>query len=81
MALTPAQRTLRARAAAYRLHSRGLTNTAPARQKFGERFEHEVDPDGILEPTERAKRAEYARRAYFAELAFKSAQARQKRTS
>ncbi|OCB20818.1 hypothetical protein A5674_04165 [Mycobacterium malmoense] len=40
------------------------------------KFEHEVDPDGQLSPTERAKRAEFARRAYYTRLALKSAQAR-----
>jgi hypothetical protein len=44
-----------------------------------ERFEREVDPDGTLPPAERAKRAEYARKAYFQRLALKSAQVRRRR--
>lgn len=50
--------------------------TAPARQKALERFEREVDPDGTLSPAERQRRAQSARRAYFARLALKSVQAR-----
>lgn len=52
--------------------------TAPAREAFQRRFEDEVDPDRILDPAERAQRADAARRAYFARLALKSAQARRK---
>lgn len=52
--------------------------TAPARQAFLERFEHEVDPDGLLDPAERARRAEHARKAYMTRLALKSAQARRR---
>lgn len=50
--------------------------TANARQAFLERFERQVDPDGRLIPAERARRAESARKAYFAGLALKSARAR-----
>lgn len=50
--------------------------TANARRAFLDRFEREVDPEGVLSPAERATRAEHARKAYFARLALKSAQAR-----
>jgi hypothetical protein len=50
--------------------------TAPARRAFDARFEREVDPEGVLPPGERARRAESARKAYFTRLALKSAQAR-----
>ncbi|WP_232110599.1 hypothetical protein [Nocardia wallacei] len=43
------------------------------------KFEHEVDPHGALSPEERARRAEHARKAHFARLALKSAQARRRR--
>lgn len=46
-----------------------------------ERFEKQVDPDGELDPAERARRAEHARKSYFAGLALKSAQARRKGAS
>jgi hypothetical protein len=73
--LTPAQRTLRARMAAYTLHSTrdSRETTRPALDAFMARFEREVDPDGILTRAERSRRAEAARRAYFTKLAYKSA--------
>jgi hypothetical protein len=43
--------------------------TRPARQKFLQRFEREVDPDGVLPPDERRRRAEHAKRAYMLRLA------------
>jgi hypothetical protein len=49
--------------------------TQPARQAFINRFEREVDPDGSLSPQERANGAEHARKAYFLDLALKSAKA------
>jgi hypothetical protein len=42
------------------------------------KFEREVDPENILDPAERARRAEYKRRAHMQRLALKSAQARRK---
>lgn len=53
--------------------------TLPARRAFLDRFDKEVDPDGELPIQERAKRAEWARRAYYQRLAMKSAAARQRR--
>ncbi len=52
--------------------------TAPARRALLDRFEREVDPDGVLSPTERARRAGHARKAYFIRLALQSAKARRK---
>lgn len=43
--------------------------TRPAREKFLQRFEQEVDPDGKLSPDERRRRAEHAKRAYMLRLA------------
>lgn len=78
MALTPEQRKLRAQIAANtRLAAEDpVEMTAPARKAFLDRFEKQVDPDGTLDPAERGRRAEHARRAYFQRLALKSAQAR-----
>jgi hypothetical protein len=45
------------------------------------RFEAEVDPDGILSPEERRRRAEHARSAYFVRLALASAKARRAKRS
>ena len=41
--------------------------------------ELEVDPEGVLTPQQRAKRAEWARKAHIQRLALKSAAARQRR--
>ena len=75
---TPAERRLRAQAAAYTLHSlydsRQLT--ANARVAFQDRFARQVDPEGILPIAERQRRAECARKAYYADLAAKSVRAR-----
>ncbi len=73
--LTPEERALRARIAAHALHSKCDSKelTAKARESFMARFEAEVDPEGILSPSERKRRAEHARKAYFARLALKSA--------
>jgi hypothetical protein len=50
--------------------------TWPARQKFLQRFEKEVDPDGKLSLDERQRRAENAKRAYMLRLAKRSAATR-----
>jgi hypothetical protein len=79
MALTPDQRILRARVAAFAMHSQGKTNTGPATRGFDLRFENQVDPDRKLSVQERAKRAEQAKRAYMSSLALKSSVARSKK--
>jgi hypothetical protein len=43
------------------------------------RYEREVDPDGVLDPAVRARRAEYAMRAHMSRLALRSVQARRQR--
>lgn len=53
--------------------------TAPARRALDEKFLAQVDPDGLLDPAERALRAEAARRAHFLRMALKSAQVRRRR--
>jgi len=55
--------------------------TAAARARFLQRFLDEVDPDSQLPAAERDRRAHYARKRYFAELARKSAIARRKNSS
>jgi hypothetical protein len=52
---------------------------AKAQAAFLDRFEREVDPDGVQDPKERAFRAGHARRAYFSRLALKSVQVRKAR--
>ena len=81
MDIDPKEMALRGRIGAYRLHAThdsGKT-TRHARAAFLARFEAEVDPDGTLNPRERQRRAVAARRAYFARLALRSAQARRRR--
>lgn len=53
--------------------------TAPARKALEARWERLADPDHVLPPAERAKRAESLRKAHFARMALKSAQARRRR--
>lgn len=77
--MTPDERSLRGRIGAFALHSKGGTNTGPARVKFLSRFEKEVDPNRVLSNAERVRRAESARKAYFTRLALKSVQARRKK--
>ena len=79
--MSPTERSLRARLAAYAMHARhdARETSAPGRAAFLARFEAEVDPEGCLDPAERRRRADHARRAYFARLAVASVQARRKR--
>lgn len=53
--------------------------TAPARTAFIGRFESLVDPDGVLSPSERLKRAESAMKAHMLRLAAKSAATRKRK--
>ncbi|MQA05859.1 MAG: hypothetical protein GEV07_25150 [Streptosporangiales bacterium] len=53
--------------------------TRPAREKFLQRFEREVDPNGTLPPDERRQRAEHAKRAYMLRLAKRAVAARKTR--
>jgi hypothetical protein len=73
--LSPAERSLRARLAAHTMHTQhdARETTAAARAAFLARFEAEVDPDGVLTPEERRRRAEHARSAYFTRIAFQRA--------
>lgn len=51
-------------------HSRHDSHAIARRARAGldARFEREVDPDGVLEPEERQRRAALARRAYFVRI-------------
>src|SRR4029450_460083 len=76
-----AERSLRARLAAYALHAQHdpRETTANGRAVFLARFDREVDPEALLEPDERRRRAEQARRAYFARLSLAALNARQRK--
>lgn len=83
--LTAAERSARARLAALTLHA-GVADptayTAPARAAGPgalSYWERVVDPDGTLDDASRARRAEFAKRAHYQRLAYKSARARRRR--
>ncbi len=83
---TAAERSTRARMAAYELHAthdpRETTEAAPqvfpARQVFLARFEEQVDPTRSLPAAERKRRADAAKTAYFIRLSIKSAKVRRR---
>jgi hypothetical protein len=77
----PADMARRGRIGAHRLHAThdSRETTAPARSAFLARFEDEVDPDHTLPDAERQRRAEHARKAYFARLALRSARTRSRK--
>jgi hypothetical protein len=78
---SPTERSLRARLAVHTLHARrdSRQTTAKGRAEFLARFEREVDPDGVLDPTERRRRADHARRAYFTRLSLAAVAAKRAR--
>jgi hypothetical protein len=78
--MTPSERALRARMAAFALHAQRdpRDTTRAARAAFLDRFEDEVDPDRTLSETERLRRAEAAKRAHFTKLALRSAKGRRR---
>lgn len=81
MSLTPSERVLRSKMAAHKSWANTedrAARTAAARQAAADRFEKLVDPEGKLPIAERAKRAESARKAFYAEMAFKSHRSRRR---
>ena len=71
--------SLRARIAAHErwAHTADRTAaTAPGRAGLEARFEREVDPNGELDPAERARRVDAKRKAHFMRLALLSARSR-----
>ena len=78
--MTPAERKLRGQIGAYSLHAQRdpRETTAKARAAFLTKFLDEVDPHRTLPEAERIRRAQCARKAHFAKLAYLSATARSK---
>lgn len=70
--LTPSQRSQRARIAANARWARsdGSEGTQAARDAFLAGFERQVDPEGRLDPAERLRRAESAKREHFQRMAY-----------
>lgn len=80
-AKTPTERALAARIGAHGKWAQTDDRTAAtqaARDAFIERFRNEADPEGKLDPDERARRGENLRKQYYARLALRSAQARRR---
>jgi hypothetical protein len=79
--IDPSEMALRGRIGAHVVHSRHDSRelTAKARATFLDKFEREVDPDGVLSLEERQRRAQHARSAHFARLALLSVESRRKR--
>ena len=78
MSLSPEQRRLRAQIAANTRWSREdpRVGTARARAAWYRKFHDKVDPDRILSPAERERRATAAMRAEMQKLALRSSKAR-----
>lgn len=55
-----------------------VEGTAAARRGFLRRFEHQVDPEGVLPEHERNRRAHHAMQAHMLRLAKKAAAARKR---
>lgn len=49
---------------------------SPANRAREQRFEAEVDPDGVMDPADRARAAESARKAYYRRLSMSGVEAR-----
>jgi hypothetical protein len=77
----PAERSLAAALAAHSswaVTADPVARTAPARAASAGRFEREVDPDGVLDPADRARRAAHARRAHYLRMQLRSVESRRK---
>ena len=80
--MTPAQRRRRARIAAHASWANTAdrtARTASGTKAFLERFQRQVDPDGVLPEEIRTAMAQHARTAYMLQLAEKSAAQRRRR--
>lgn len=84
MTESAAERSLHAQAASLTYWSRVPNRTAatqPLRDGFVRKLELQVDPDGVLEPQERARRVEMARRAHLANASRLAAKARREKAA
>lgn len=79
--LTPEQRSLRARLAAYAMHAQGKTRTGPATEARLRKFETQIDPASQLSPAERRRRALLARRSYMLALSLKASRSHGKKNA
>jgi hypothetical protein len=84
--LTPEQRSLRAKGAAYALHAKGGTNTRAATAAQLSRYERQVLEDAaargeVITPDELARRSRYALKSAMTLLALKASRSRHPRTA
>jgi len=80
--VTPEQRRRRARVAAHASWAKTsdrAARTSAGTKAFLDRFERQVDPEGVLSDEVRTAMAKHARIAYMLQLAEKSAAARRRR--
>jgi hypothetical protein len=80
--LTPAQLSMRGKAGAHASWANTTdrtARTAAARKAAESGFERLVDPDNTLDPEERHRRAQHARKAHMLKLSMASARARRHR--
>lgn len=79
--MTPEERSLRGRIGAHAQHAKHpieKTTAAGLAAAFS-RFEKEVDPEGVLDPKERRRRANHAQREHMLRISLLSAKARKRR--
>lgn len=77
--LTPEMRSILARANSHKSWANTpdrAARTAAARKAALGRFEKQVDPDGTMDPAERAQRAESAKKAFYQRMSYLSAVSR-----
>jgi hypothetical protein len=81
--LSQSELSIAARLGAYSQHAKHdvRETTRAARAARDKKFVDQVDPDRQLDPVERDRRVQAARKAYFTRLALMSAQARRSRKS
>lgn len=80
--MTPAELSMRGQLGAHALWAKTedrAARTEAARKGFQRRFENQVDTPGTLDPEERHRRAQHARKAHMLKLAMASAKARRQR--
>jgi hypothetical protein len=83
LSLNAEQRRQRARLAGLAGHAQGKTNTAPARQASNARFrkqviDHAASRGEVLTESEIGRRADFARREFYARMAYQSLAKRRK---
>ena len=81
MAATRAQRRAWGRMGALVLHGSGRTNVEPAHAALRRKWETLADPNRVLEPEVRAKRAKQLQTAHMIGLSLAAAEARRRRAT